>query len=204
VRHLCLDEVYFREPRRYLTVLSDAGRGTALGVEEGRGYAPSSHLLRRLPAEVRAQVETLATDLNWGQRKAALELLPHAEVAADCFHLVRLARNTLRHSQASQRPAARLAVRELLAILRGRNHPALHPWVVRWKHAAGPLLTLVTTVSRWELEIETYLLTGRSTGPAEALNRKIALLRRRACGYTNRDNFIGMILSLQPSSHHKE
>ena len=203
VRHLCLDEVFFCEPRRYLMVLSDAVRGVVLGVAEGRGYAPSSELLQRLPEDARAQVETLATDLNWGQRKAALEHLPNAEVAADCFHVVRLARKAVRESTAAQRPAALQAARELRGLLRGNSERALHDWIVRWKKIAGPLHTLVTTVSRWELEIAVYITTRRSTGPAEALNRKISLLRRNACGYTNKDNFIGMILSLNPPSHHK-
>ncbi len=59
--------------------------------------------------------------------------------------------------------------------LRGNSELALHDWIVRWKIAAGHLRTLVTTVSRWELEIATYLHTGRPDGPAEAVNRKIFL-----------------------------
>lgn len=203
VRHLCLDEVYFREPRRYLTVLSDAQRGVALGLVEGRGYEPSSALLQQLPAEVRAQVETLATDLMWGQRKAALDHLPYAEVAADCFHVVRLARQAVRQSTPAQRPAARQAVQELRALLRRNEPAALRAWMVRWKKADGPLRSLVATLSRWELELETYLTTRRSTGPAEALNRKISLLRRQACGYTNLSNFIAMILLTTSPSHHQ-
>ncbi len=60
-------------------------------------------------------------------------------------------------------------------LLRGNSELALHDWIVRWKIAAGHLRTLVTTVSRWELEIATYLHTGRPDGPAEAVNRKIFL-----------------------------
>jgi hypothetical protein len=41
-------------------------------------------------------VQTLATDFSLGQRKAALACLPQAEVVADCFHLVRLARRAVR------------------------------------------------------------------------------------------------------------
>jgi len=200
VRHLCLDEVFYREPRQYLTVLSCAD-GRALDVELGRGEQPARRLLARLPAPVRQQVETLATDFSLGQRKAALSCLPHADVVADCFHLVRLARRAVRLSLPAQRDTARLAVRQLRALLRSRDQRALYAWLKRWRQAAGPLKTLWKTVSQWELEIEGYLTTGRSTGPAEALNRRIALLRRQACGYTNLDNFTKRIMLLNCSLH---
>ena len=54
----------------------------------------------------------------------------------------------------------------------------------------------------WQLEIEGYLLTRRTTGPAEALNRKIAALRRRACCAASLGNFTQRILLLNFSSHH--
>jgi len=200
VRQLCLDEVFFREPRRYLTVLSCAD-GRVLDVEPGRGEQPSRRLLQRLPEAVRERIETLATDFNLGQRRAALDCLPQAEVVADCFHLLRLARRAVRETVPTQRDTARMAVRQLRALLRHRDQRALYAWLKRWQYAAGPLHTLYKTVSQWELEIEGYLTTGRSTGPAEALNRRIALLRRQACGYTNLDNFTKKIMLLNCSLH---
>lgn len=198
--HLCLDEVLFREPRQYVTVLSCAD-GRVLDVEPGRGAAPSRRLLARLPECARASVETLATDFNLGQRRAALEGLPQAEIVADCFHLVRLARRCVRETPPGARETARAAVRQLRQLLRHGEQPALAAWLARWRQATGPLKTLWHTVDQWELEIEGYLNTGRSTGPAEALNRRIALLRRQACGYTNLHNFITRIMLLNCSLH---
>jgi transposase len=166
-RDLCLDEVFHCEPRQYLTVLSCAN-GQVLDVEPGRGEVPSRKLLLRLPDTVRELVETLATDFNAGQRRAAYACLPQAEVVADCFHLLRL-----------------------------KDQPALYSW----QHTPGTLHKLWKTVDQWQLEIEGYLNTGRSTGPAEALNRRIALLRRRACGYTNLNNFTQRIMLLNCSLH---
>lgn len=200
VEHLCVDEVFFREPRRYLTVLSAAG-GWVLGLEPGRGAEPVRRLLSNLPEETRAGVRTLATDFSLGQRRAALECLPTAEIVADCFHLVRLARRCVRESQPGQQTAARQAVRELRCSLRRRDQAALSAWLNTWRGTGGPLGRLWKTVDQWELEIEGYLSTGRSTGPAEALNRKIALLRRQACGYTNLDNFSRRIFLLNCSLH---
>lgn len=200
VRHLCLDEVFYREPRQYLTVLSDAD-GRVLDVEPGRGEQPSRRLLERLPQAVRERIETLATDLSLGQRRAALSCLPHAEVVADCFHVVRLARRALRDTPSAEHGAARCAVAGLRRVLAGGDGHALACWLDAWRHARGALGTLLKTVNQWELEIESYLTTRRSTGPAEALNRRIALLRRRACGYTNLSNFTRRILLLNCSLH---
>jgi transposase len=198
---LCLDEVFFREPRQYLTVLSCAD-GRVLDLEPGRGEQPSRRLLERLPAEAREQIETLATDFSPGQRRAAYTCLPQAEVVADCFHLLRLARRAVRDAAAAERETVRRAVRQLRRLLREKDHAALGAWLGRWQDTAGTLHTLWKTVDQWQLEIEGYLTTGRSTGPAEALNRRIALLRRRACGYTNLHNFTRRIMLLNLSLHH--
>jgi len=174
LRHLCLDEVFYREPRRFLTAL---------------------------PADVRANVETLATDLQSGQRKAAYACLPVAEVCADCFHVMRLARRAVREALPAQKEATRLAVRQLRRIMQTKDQPGFLDWLRDWQSATGSLQRLHRTLEQWQLEIESYLTTGRTTGPAEALNRKIALLRRIACGYTNLDNFSKRISLLNYSPH---
>jgi transposase len=201
LRHLCLDEVFFREPRRFLTILSNADNGQVLGEAEGRGEQPSRQLLAALPADVRANVDTLATDLQAGQRKAAYACLPAAEVCADCFHVMRLARRAVREAQPAQKETTRLAVRQLHRVLRDKDQPGFLQWLRDWASASGSLKRLHRTLEQWQLEIESYLTTGRTTGPAEALNRKIALLRRTACGYTNLDNFSKRIQMLNYSPH---
>ena len=201
LRHLCLDEVAYRRPRSFLTILSDAETGRVLGTAEGRGNAPSQQVLNELPVEIRAQIETLATDMNTGQRKAAYACLPNALVCADLFHVVRLAKRTIRKADGNQRHVVRLAVRQLLTVLRGRDVAGFLRWLKQWQGAIGALGSLHRTLTIWEVEIENYLATGRTTGPAEALNRKIALLRRKACGYTNLNNFIQRIMLLNVSLH---
>jgi transposase len=211
---LCIDEVYFHEPRQFLSVLSTA-RGKVLGLCEGRGEAPTRKLLCALPGAVREGVRTLATDLSAGQRKAARECLPDALICADHFHLARLITRMLRetaraypkHSRPQQ--CAKQAAWELRELLKRRDWPAadramrtLAEWIERFAGSQGPLGKLWRLVEGWQLEIEGYMLTRRTTGPAEALNRKIAALRRRACGYTNLGNFSHRILLLNLSSHH--
>lgn len=201
LRHLCLDEVFYREPRRYLTVLSCAS-GRVLGLSEGRGERPSRKLLSELPGPLLEAVETLATDLSHGQRRAASACLPNALVCADHFHVTRLLRKAWREATQTQRPRLRPALRRLRKILRGERVEAVGRWLDKWRDRPG-LQSLHSTIEGWQLEIESAIETGASTGPAEALNRKIALLRRQACGYTNLNNFTQRILWLNFSSHHE-
>jgi transposase len=204
LRHLCIDEVYRGQRHQFKTILSDALTNTPLGVAEGRGRRPAERLLGALPAAVREQIETLATDFAEGHRTAGYHCLPNVRVVADCFHLVRLGRLAVRASIGRAKPMAQQAYRELRALLSDRASPALGrltSWLEKWADANGPLAVLRRTVEDWELEIEAYLTTRRSNGPAEVLNRKIALLRRRACGYANQSNFNQRILSIRSSPH---
>jgi transposase len=199
--HLCLDEVRYRSPQQFVTVLSCAS-GRVLGVAKGRGLRPSAALLAALPQQVRADVATLATDFNLGQRRAALEMLPVADICADHFHLVRLISDMQRHCTQQQRLPGRAAARELRGSLHAHDPWQVQRWLDRWQLTTGPLYTLWKTVNAWQFEIENFIQTRRTTGPAEALNRRIGLVRRTAGGYTNLNNFILRIFLLNEASHH--
>ena len=76
-----------------------------LGLAEGRGNQPSRRLLAALPELVLERVETLATDLSLGQRRAALDCLSNALVCADHLRVVRLIRKSLREAPPPSRTA---------------------------------------------------------------------------------------------------
>lgn len=198
--HLCVDEVFYRAENHFLTVLSTAS-GRVLDICEGRGFVPTQKLLCQLSKAQRDAVETLATDLNSGQRKAAYKMLDNALVCADHFHLVRLIKRWLRSLDKGELSRCRRAARELRAILKYGTSDGLQDWLNRWGQLRLPG-SLYDTIYRWQIEIESFLETGRTTGPAEALNRRIAYLRRTACGYTNLNNFVQRILWLNHSAHH--
>ena len=209
LKNLCIDEVFFRSLMRFLTVLSDADRSTVLGVVPGKGYKPARKLLLSLPLHVRERIDTLSTDFASGHKKAGYKFLPNVLVVADRFHLARIARRAIIHSSKEERELAIPAVRELRRLLDAggrRGLAMLADWLSYWRKAPGipansPLASLVSLVDEWQMEIEGYLETGCSNGVAEAINRKIALLRRKACGYTNPANFIRRIFCLNPSLH---
>jgi transposase len=107
----------------------------------------------------------------------------------------------VRETPAPQRETVREAARQLKQLLRRRDQLPLSSWLARWQAASGPLHTPWKTASQWELEIESYVSSGHSTGPAEALNRRTALLRRQACGYTNLSDFTRRITLLNCALH---
>lgn len=209
LKNLCIDEVFFRSPMRFFTVLSDADSGKVLCVAPGKGYNPARKMLLSLPPDVRERIDTLSTDFAGGHRKAAYKFLPNVFVIADRFHLERIARKAIKHSSKEERELAKPAVRELRQLLDAggrRGLAMLQDWLSHWRKAGkafpqSPLSSLVKLVDEWQMEIEGYLETGCSNGVAEAINRKIALLRRKACGYTNPANFIRRIYRLNLPLH---
>lgn len=88
-RVLALDESSFKKRFHYLTVLFDPERRCALDAIRGRSQLTTEALLWRLPAEVRAGVETVVIDCCWPFRKAIEEVLPNARITADRFHVCR-------------------------------------------------------------------------------------------------------------------
>ena len=204
VKDLCIDEVFFRQPHKFFTILSDADGARVVAVASGRGYKAAKDALSQLPADVRRLVDTLATDFCKGHKTAAYEMLQGVTVVADRFHLQRLAREAVRAASKEDRERALVCVRELKAILRQGGPEAvkaLSEWVRAFSREKGELASLVALVDDWQPEIWAYLLTRCSNGVAEAINRKISLLRRNACGYTNPANFIRRILLLNPPLH---
>ena len=88
-RVLALDESSFQKRFNFYTALFAPDQRRILDAVHGRGQRSAEVLLWRLPAEVRAGVETVVVDCYWPFRKAIEEVLPHARVVADRFHVCR-------------------------------------------------------------------------------------------------------------------
>ena len=206
VRNVCIDEVLFEGPRGFATALCDADTSCVLGMEKGRGMKPAEVLLLSLPRDVRRHVRTLATDFTKGHRNAAYRMLPKVEVAADRFHLQRLATKALRETPEENREgvAAHLhEFREILVEGGSRGKEKLDAWLSSTLHAEAAFGKFRELVGDWRHEIDTYLTTRRSNGVAEAVNRRIGLIRRTGFGYTNFANFVWRIILANPPLHHE-
>lgn len=130
-RVLALDESAFRRRLRFHTVLFDPIARRALAVSDGRDQHAAEQLLFALPAQVRANVETVVIDCHWPYRKAITDALPHARVVADKFHVLRAV------DAAAQRVRTRMG-RKPRRLLIGRDggvarqhHPRNDPAIYR-------------------------------------------------------------------------
>nr|MBA3429920.1 transposase [Actinomycetota bacterium] len=88
-RVLAIDESAFRKRFRFHTVFSDPERGAILDLVEGRGKGSVYGGLVAMSDQVRADIQTVVIDCHWPYRRAIEEVLPHARVVADKFHVIR-------------------------------------------------------------------------------------------------------------------
>ena len=129
VRRLGLDETVMRKAtrlrrRRYVSAAADAAAGQIVDVFDGRDAADLREWLDSRPAEWRRQIETICVDPHEGCRSAVKaarkqgDLASGTKIAADPFHIVRLANRALDD-------ARRRTQTDTLGH-RGRKHDPLH------------------------------------------------------------------------------
>ena len=95
-RHLGADEIQRGKGQKYWTVLSDLVHGEVIGLARDRTEdALKSLLLGQLDARQRSAVEAVCTDMHHPYVKAVTEVLPHAAVVFDKFHVLQHAANAL-------------------------------------------------------------------------------------------------------------
>ena len=95
-RHLGADEIQRGKGQKYWTVLSDLVHGEVIGLAQDRTEdALKSLLLGQLDARQRSAVEAVCTDMHHPYVKAVTEVLPHAAVVFDKFHVLQHAANAL-------------------------------------------------------------------------------------------------------------
>ena len=89
-RVVALDESAFRKRHRYHTIFSDPEQGVTFDLASGRTKGSALEGLLRLDDGARAGIETIVMDCHWPYRQAVEDLLPHARIVADKFHVIRV------------------------------------------------------------------------------------------------------------------
>lgn len=85
-----VDEVSYRKRHRYLTCVADHLGGGVVWAREGRSAATLGEFFEELGAE-KATIMAVSIDMSAGYEKAVREAIPHAQIAFDPFHVVKLA-----------------------------------------------------------------------------------------------------------------
>lgn len=85
---LTIDEISFRKHHKYLTVIANFETGEVIGVVENRDYDALANFLKKLPLEVRQNIEAIAIDMWDAFIKATRDYLPNALIVFDLFHVV--------------------------------------------------------------------------------------------------------------------
>lgn len=91
-----VDEIFYRKPHRFLTVVADHDRGGAVvWAAEGRDAATLKAFYDELGEERRARLQAVSLDLGSAYEKATAEAVPHAHQCVDPFHVVQLANTAI-------------------------------------------------------------------------------------------------------------
>ena len=89
-----VDEITYRRRQRYLTTVVDHRAGAIVWCAPGRN-AETLQVFFDLLGERQHSIRAVSIDMSGGYEKAIRECIPHAEVAFDPFHVVRLAQRAV-------------------------------------------------------------------------------------------------------------
>jgi transposase len=83
-----VDEICYRHPHHYLTVIGDHHSGTVVHVEPGRSEASLAAFYARQPDSALAQIEAVSMDVAKAYIGATRDHVPHATICFDPFHIM--------------------------------------------------------------------------------------------------------------------
>ena len=89
IKHAGMDEKSFKRGQSYITTLNEVGGDGArvLEVVEGRTSEAAAALLQSIPEEHRPCIKAVAVDMWDAFLKACREVLPHADIVHDKYHV---------------------------------------------------------------------------------------------------------------------
>jgi transposase len=89
LRLVGVDEVSYRRRHRYLTVVADHDTGCIVWIRKGRNSATLEAFFDEL-GDRKGSIRAISIDMSGEYQRAIRESAPHAEIAFDPFHVVRV------------------------------------------------------------------------------------------------------------------
>lgn len=83
-----VDEICYRHPHKYLTIIGDHATGTVIDVQPGRGVDSLTDFYDQLTADQRGDIEAVSMDGSTAFRAATEATLPDAVICYDPFHVM--------------------------------------------------------------------------------------------------------------------
>lgn len=172
-----VDEICYRHPHKYLTVIGDHATGTVIDVQPGRGVNSLAAFYNNLTPEQRGDIDAVSMDGSTAFRAATETALPDTVICYDTFHVMQWANRAL-DEVFSAAVATNRADFDMSSGQWRKARTALRTGVERLNPARQELVTTITTQnhdigSAWRLKEQLRDLF-RTTHPA----RSPRLLRR--------------------------
>ncbi|MHA0287985.1 ISL3 family transposase [Mycobacterium sp. C3-094] len=83
-----VDEICYRHPHRYLTIIGDHDTGTVIDIQPGRSKESLTNFYDSQPDSILDQIEAVSMDVSSIYTSATKEHLPKAVICYDGFHLM--------------------------------------------------------------------------------------------------------------------
>ncbi|MXO39927.1 hypothetical protein C3469_26415 [Mycobacterium kansasii] len=83
-----VDEVCYRHPHRYLTIIGDHDTGTVVDIQSGRSEESLVNFYQSQLDSALSHISVVSTDVSKAYTKATRTHLPQATICYDPFHII--------------------------------------------------------------------------------------------------------------------
>ena len=83
-----VDEICYRHPHHYLTIIGDHDTGTVIDIQPGRSEESLTNFYTQQPDSTLATIEAVSMDVGKAYASATRTHLPHATICFDPFHIM--------------------------------------------------------------------------------------------------------------------
>jgi transposase len=90
-----VDEICYRHPHRYLTVVGDHATGTVIDIQPGRSEESLANFYAAQSDWALAQIEAVSMDVSKAYTGATVTAVPHAIICYDGFHIMQWVQRAL-------------------------------------------------------------------------------------------------------------
>jgi transposase len=90
-----VDEICYRHPHRYLTIIGDHDTGTVVDIQPGRSEQSLANFFESQPKSGLSQIQAVSMDVSKAYTEATRTHAPHATICYDPFHIMQWANRAL-------------------------------------------------------------------------------------------------------------